>query len=357
MTELGEIAELKYEPLISDKITKKLKPKIQQLAEKLTEASMNRRYIMLRFHGDADGISGALALSEVLKCYAYQQNAAVYSVRDAIRDLSNLTNEDNPLAVFLDFGMNKESEEGLGLLKAAGVELVLIDHHPPSEKIYRIADFVLTPWEFSNGEDVSRYVAGYLAAEVARAMGAVEAEKYAAIACAGDKSTVFETGEVDYKAALVMDYLATHAAYGNNLRFYKSIIGKKELFDSIYMQAEEKIEEAATKSMRSMKELQTANGILLYTVDVYDVVKKGEFPNRSKVTTRIFDKVKGNGAVVVLGTGEKTIIIRINDAAAAKGISAESIAEKIAVSMDDFVESGGGHIKAGALRIKEGFAN
>ena len=133
---MGEIAELKYEPLISDKITKKLKPKIQQLAEKLTEASMNRRYIMLRFHGDADGISGALALSEVLKCYAYQQNAAVYSVRDAIRDLSNLTNEDNPLAVFLDFGMNKESEEGLGLLKAAGVELVLIDNHPPSEKIF-----------------------------------------------------------------------------------------------------------------------------------------------------------------------------------------------------------------------------
>jgi len=356
-TTLGEIAATGYEPLVKDGMTEKLAPKIKRLAALLSEAKAKNRFILLRFHHDADGISGAFALMGVLRFQPYQQNAAVYSVKDAIRDLSNIQHEDKPLVILLDFGMNQESEEGLGLLRAGGAEVIVIDHHPPSASAMGRADFFLTPWEFSGDESASRYVAGYLAAEVARACGS-DAKAYAKIACAGDKSGILELDDEDRKKALVLDYLAAHSGFGNNLRFYRNVLSNPELFDSMFRQADEKINEAADKAMRAMKERKQGD-VSVYLVGLEKVVRKGEFPNRSKVTTRVFDRLKENtpGPLVVLGIGERTIIMRLDQAAADRGLGADKLAKKMLETMRDFTESGGGHAKAGAIRVKEGFAN
>jgi RecJ-like exonuclease len=353
MSTLGEMASVESRPLIDDEISRRLMDRIRELVDRLSAAKEKRRFILLRFHHDADGISGAFALSKVLGFQAYQQNSAVYTVKDAIRDLSNITHEENPLVLLLDFGMNKESVEGLKLLKAAGVELFLIDHHPPSKEAMDEAEFVLTPWEFSQGEDVSHYVAGYLCAEIARMMGA-DCEEYARIACAGDKSTILETGDREQKTALVLDYLAAHSGFGNNLRFYKNVLSKKELFDSMWLQADEKIDEAANNV--PIKERKVGE-VDVVELQLEQVIRKGEFPNRSKVTTRVFERMKRGGPLVVLGIGERTIIMRMNDDAVAKGIAANEIAQKIQESMPDFVESGGGHKKAGAIRVKKDFVD
>jgi RecJ-like exonuclease len=124
----------------------------------------------------------------------------------------------------------------------------------------------------------------------------------------------------------------------------------------MYRMADEKIEEAALNTMKTMKE-KKAGETSVHLIDLESVVKKGEFPNRSKVTTRVFEKLNGEEPLVVLGLGERTIIIRINDAAAAKGASADKIAKQILQSMPDFAESGGGHVKAGAIRVKVGFVD
>jgi len=354
MATLGEMALVDFTPLVEDELTKKLLPKIAQIAERFGQIKAEGRFVLLRFHHDADGISGTFALSKVLRFSAYQQNSAAYTVKDAIRDLSNASNEERPVVVLLDFGLNNESIEGLRLLKAAGIELIVIDHHPPDPEALKVPDLVLSPWEFPDG-DVSRYVAGYLCSEIAGRMG-VDCSEYARIACAGDKSTLLEIGDWDRSAALVLDYLAANSGFGNNLRFYKKVLSEKELFDSMRQLADEKIEEAAKKAMRNMKENEGGR-LKIVMVDLEPVVIKGEFPNRSKVTTRIFEKLNGEGPLVVLGLGERTIIIRINDAAAAKGASADRIAKHILEAMPDFAESGGGHVKAGAIRVKQGFVD
>ena len=71
---LGEIANVERKLLVEDELTKKMKPKIKKLAEVLKSARDEGRFILLRFHHDADGISGAFALSEVLRFSAQQQN-------------------------------------------------------------------------------------------------------------------------------------------------------------------------------------------------------------------------------------------------------------------------------------------
>lgn len=352
---LGEMAELEREPIVDDELSKKLMPKIKQLSERFKEIGSSNRFILLRFHHDADGISGAFALSKVLKFSAYQQNSAVYSVRDAIRDLSNISHEENPLMILLDFGMNGESVEGLKLLKAAGVELIMIDHHPPNSDAMDVADFFLSPWEFSAEPSTSKYVAGYLAAEIAGEMGE-DSEKYARVACAGDKSDLLELTDEDRRRALVLDYLAAHSGFGNNLRFYRNVLSNKELYESMHLQADEKINEAADKVMKTMKE-KKAGDVEVYMLELESVVVKGEFPNRSKITTRVFEHLMREEPLIVLGLGERTVIMRINDAAASKGVGADKLAKRILETMPDFAESGGGHVKAGAIRVKKGFVD
>ncbi len=340
-------------PLVEDEIVRKLMPRIRKLAERLIEAKKDNRFILLRFHHDADGIAGALALSEVLRFQAYQQNSAVYSVKDAVKDLASLSHEGRPLAVLLDFGMNRESEEGLRLLKAAGVELMMVDHHPPSGEAIAMADCALTPWEVSATSNTSRYVAGYLASEIARAMGGAT-ERYARIACAGDRSTLLEADGEDRKAALVLDYLAAHSGFGNNLKFYKNVLAKEELFTSIAVQAQESIDEAAEKALAGARHAKEG-GVRICTFSLANVVRKGEWPPSGKVTTRVFDRMKEGGPLLCMGYTDRSIIMRLNDDAVAAGLSATVLAERVKNSMADFVDGGGGHAKAGALRARQGF--
>jgi RecJ-like exonuclease len=72
----------------------------------------------------------------------------------------------------------------------------------------------------------------------------------------------------------------------------------------------------------------------------------------------VYDKLlAGSGkAMVCIGYTERSLIIRLNDAAAGLGLSANNLAGTIAGSMADFVEGGGGHVKAGAIKVKPGFA-
>jgi RecJ-like exonuclease len=86
-----------------------------------------------------------------------------------------------------------------------------------------------------------------------------------------------------------------------------------------------------------------------------NIVRKGEWPPSSKITTRVFDKMKDEKPILCLGYTDRTIIMRLNDAAAALGLSANALAEKMKTSMADFVEGGGGHVRAGAIRARKGF--
>lgn len=342
------------ELLVNDSIMDSLKPKIIETAKTLLAAQKLGRHTLLRFHSDADGISGAFAITKFLRCTAIQSNSAVYGEKDAIRDLSSIHHEYSPLVVLLDFGANKESEGGLKLLKASGAEIVLIDHHPPMENISQYASVFLSPWSVSKEETVSKYPAGYLAVEVARVAGEENLDELAVVSCAGDKSEILKVDQNARDKALVLDYLAIYSAYGNNLAFYKSVFEKEELFQSMLMQSKDKIAQIINAVKSSMKE-QQFNGVAVYVVELEKAIKESEFPSRGKITTYLFEMFGNDKPVVVLGYGNKSIIIRINQLALEKDISADKLIVKVKESMKDFVESGGGHAKAAAIRAREGF--
>ncbi|MBD3210608.1 hypothetical protein GF318_04480 [Candidatus Micrarchaeota archaeon] len=336
--------------LVEDEMTEKLWPKIAGTAARIIIAKKLGKEILLRFHGDADGISGAFAITDVLRAKAFQQNSAVYSVRDALRDISTIGQEGKAVVILLDFASNNASLEAISLLKAAGLEVLIIDHHPPGD---RNNGEMLNPAAYS--PEGSKYPAGYLACEIAIACGMEKdmARKLAGIACAGDKSPLFGMEKEDVEKAMVLDFLAAHISYGNNLSFYRKVMKNESLFSSIARQAEESIDEATQKALAKEKTDEGAVRIISFPLE--GIVKKGEWPPAGKITTSVFEKEK-DGPLVCIGHTERSLILRISTGAVDMGLSANELAGGIMESMPDFVEGGGGHAKAGAIRTRAGFA-
>ncbi len=390
----GSIALNNVDLLVNDEITKTLELEITKIAKKILTAQKLNRFILLRFHNDADGISGALALTNFIRCKSMQQNSASYGVGDAINDLNFLGSEWKPVLILLDFGSNQESIEGLSLVKAAGVEVVIIDHHPPAEKINDIGLTVLNPWllvlgsnlddydlkitKFSKllnknrSNDLSKYTAGYITCEVARKMARdnnfdSQLIMLAKIAVAGDKSKILELTQKEKDAALVLDYIAAYSRYGNTLDFYRLVLKNDDLFNSMLMQANEKIAEMREIAKRTMKETKIGELTIcvldLETLDKKDVASfktfertcSNDFPSRGKVTTNIFESLPQDKPLLVIGYSARSIILRLNELAEQAGFSGHEIVERVKISMKDFIESGGGHRKAAAIRVKSGF--
>jgi RecJ-like exonuclease len=368
-----ENAQVRHEKFLADGLMEKLRGRVELAARKLSAARKLGRFILLKFHNDADGVAGALALIKVLgNVQSHQQNSALYRVADAMRDVNVIRYERSPLVVIVDCGSGEDSREGLQILKAGGAEIMLIDHHPPEKGVEGLCSTFLSPWAVSEEEEASTYPAGYLCCEVARACGKDLAdapllgekrergadgklglEELAKIACAGDKSGIMPLSDADREKALVIDYMATYAEFGNRLEFYEHAMGEKELYSSILFQARERMERVKEEVGKMMKK-RIEGPVAVYTVD-FDKMSSREFPGKGKLTTRAFELVMHEGPVVVLGVWEGGISFRLNEDAVLRGMNASAVIEAVKAKMGSFIESGGGHGRAASLRIKRGY--
>lgn len=340
--------------LVRDKIMDSLKTTLLAIARRLHASQKLKREIIVRFHNDGDGISGALSLSSFLKADYTQQNSAIYSVKDAMNDLSKLNNSNHPLVVLVDFGSNVESKDALELLKAAAIEVIIIDHHPTMETISEYTSFCINPWKVANPEIASKYTAGYLASEISRILGKNNLN-YAKIALCSDKSDLIEFSQEDKDSGIVLNYVAAYSSYRNALDFYSNVLEKKELFQSILIQANEKIDKLVSLAKHQIKEKEIGPFKLFY-LNLGTIVKKFEFPGLGKSATQVFESLldKDSSSILVC-YGPRTVVFRITEPAFEKGADAVKIIEHLKKTMPTLIISGGGHSKAAALRIKEGF--
>lgn len=340
--------------LINDNMMEQLRPKIETIARKLYVAQKLGRNIVVRFHNDGDGISGALSLSQFLRGNYIQNSSAVYTVSNALRDLSFLQHTRAPLLVFVDFGNGNESKDGVALLKAGGVELISIDHHPPFEGIENYVSCILNPWLIEPSEGSSSYTAGYLCAELSKTLGN-NTEKYARISLTSDKSDLLEFEEEIKNIGLVLNYIAAHAPHTSTLEFYSKVLSNQELFSSILLQAREKIDELIRLSKNSLKE-EKVGVFSVFHINLGTIVKKHEFPGLGKSATQVFEALipKDNPAILI-AYGPEVVVLRLNTLAVENGADGTKIIASLKENMGDFIENGGGHVKAAALRVKEGF--
>jgi RecJ-like exonuclease len=357
----GSLARVKVTDsamLLPGEVPQKLKPLVQEAARRIVAAARLNRAILVRFHNDGDGICGGLALASMIKpsrFSALQNSSAIYRVPDALRDISALRSGFLPLIVLADFGVNEESIESLQLVKAAGIEVLVIDHHPPSDVAISLVDYVVTPMKLGG---TSHYTAGWLCCETAKAAGG-SAEKLnalAAISLTADKSRLHKPTEDEEQKALVFDYLGTYTAFPNTLDFYDSVLNDRGLFLSIYGQAKEKLRLIA-ESARSYTSIKDISGFKVAVIQLDKLVKKHEFPSKGKACGTVFDSLNKGEPLVAIGFGEKLINFRANTAAKERGFNATKLIASLKEEIKDGIESGGGHDVAASMRVSKGFNN
>ncbi|MEW6329580.1 MAG: DHH family phosphoesterase, partial [Candidatus Micrarchaeota archaeon] len=269
--------------MIEDEVTRKIELQLREAARVVREAVLTARPILLRHHGDADGIAGALALAAGIAALlreekfsaemryslfrAHQTPSAIYEKEDALRDINTLRIVGGkPLVILLDFGANEESRDALEVLKGAEFETIITDHHPTRLDARKFASHYISPWNFEGGS--SDYTAGFLACELAKKIGIVDARDQFATksqmvhfsrsekleigllekaSLIGDKSKLLRADDADEKekkCALVLDFLGAHKKFEHTLEFYEKVLGNERLFNSLHSQATERIEQA-----------------------------------------------------------------------------------------------------------------
>ena len=373
--------------IIEDEVMGRLKPMIRDCAERIARAEKSGRSIMIRYHNDADGISGGLAIYLALKKgksrpLHRQCPSVVYTPSDALIDINLMTDSYKPLMIITDLGSGEESRDGIKLLKGAGFEVIMIDHHPYDNKPE--VDCYLSGWTQkpetklearateikeieTKKKDFSKYTAGYLTAEVARALGLEDetANKLASISFSGDKSTL--DYPKDDKSSLVFDYVGRYTFFPNTLDFYSSVLNNAGLYDSIYTQASEKLDNIRREGVNYLKikefdkQVRAEDGamtgenfkLIVGLINADKIIKKFEFPSKAKTTSIMFETLaeKYPGLpVIMMGHGKKMITFRVNDRAAELGYSGRGLIKEVMAEFPDMIISGGGHAKAASIR-------
>lgn len=354
--------------LQADLILRKLRPEMEKAAGVIRSAAKGSRPLMLRYNNDADGMSAALAIRAALLRTAGEPRfmlehinaSAIYEQGDALADLSLISREfegATPLFVLLDFGANQESCGALELLRKAGAQCVVIDHHPFSEAARGLCDSLVSPWCVEGG--TSHYSAGLLAGEVAKLIAPVDVAGLQLVSLIGDKSTLIKRDaqpERLVKSAMVLDFLGSGRARVS-LEQCAAALADQAKLDSLYRQALSKIADAREAAAKQVKMKRLENGFGIAVINLGKVMRRGEFPARGTIVGAMLEELssKEQGPLVVLGYGDDAMSFRANAAAKAAGFNATRIIAELKSELPNAVDAGGGHDVAASIRANEGF--
>ena len=368
-TKIAEYLEKNSEPFspplfLDDEVMRTLRPKIAECVRFLKRRLLEFQPLLIRYHGDADGVCSALLFFSAVKKFlsgrgvsldtnrflasATQTDSAIYSRADLAADAERAALlPKKPVFVFLDHAANHESFPQLVQLNEGGYEIVIIDHHPPAPGAPHLAKHFVSPFAANGSSD---YTAGLLCFELAKAISGGADERLARISLQGDKS-VFAPKE-PLKEPRVIDYLATYNS-PDSLDFYEKILSDSKKVDYYFEEANNRIKRTVAASKPFVKEKRVGSGLIV-TVKLDKFCKKGEYPTKGSVLTEIHRSFSG-GPVVSLGYGGDAIIFRANQEALDKGFKAGALISQLKEEFPHAVVSGGGHDAAASMRVNEQF--
>ena len=340
-------------------------------AEMIKNCLAARSPMLLRHHGDCDGICAALSVylsaKSMLganfegyrkKMLIFSNHPAIYSLRSVLDDMElirNMQPASSPLAVLLDFSVNLESIDSLNALRKSNFNILIVDHHPLVPGIKEAATLLVTPWLHGGSSD---YSAGFIAGEVAKRINHFYGlEELQEIALIGDKSKLLTYHEPELeRKALVLDFMSSSSEFAESLEVYESVLKNPQNVSSIYNRAMKKLESVKKDAMRYSKLKELSNGFKLVLVKL-DKVRIGEFPAKGRICGEVheeYDK-KLDAPLVTIAYEEGAMHFRANGKARSAGFNANKLIGELKSEMTDAIESGGGHDVAAGLRIRKGF--
>ncbi|MGC8496070.1 MAG: DHH family phosphoesterase [Candidatus Micrarchaeia archaeon] len=330
--------------------------------------------VVVRYHNDGDGASGAVALykaisqacakNNIREHFAWRMNRSIaYGIDELYEDMVYFGNFESllkPTLIMIDFGTSPESEESVK--KAAkNYDIIWLDHHVPYSGFEKIKpQMYANPWE--HGGD-SNFTAGALGAIFGELISGLDLSIFQQASFISDFSeyAIYNNTEKAEKIAVALDYITSSKKSSKqpSIQYIEQSVTEEEKLESIYRNAKNLMAEAISKGIEAVHSYKAVSGIGIHVVDFNDIasdVSEYPLPGRfSSALQRKFEEIFGPRTITLVHFGS-FISIRLS-----KSISNEiDILGKIRElerSTKGMI-SGGGHSEAASIRTaRDNMAN
>lgn len=366
--ELHPLQKIGIKPL--DEALSSMEEKLTAVARRIILNFISGAPIIIRFHNDGDGASGAVALYRALEklaketrlgtsnCIWTMNKGVAYTMQSLSYDrlrLSSYHSAIKPLLLMTDFGTLEESETAVKNAQGS-MDIAWLDHHPVYEGFKRdIVYSYLNPWLEGFGSDVT---AGALTCAVAGKLSGIRVKNLTKASLLSDHSAYAEDDPEPSELAVIMDAMTTDAsARGSNVT-PKNIIATIEDESShklVFTQAKSQMDEAVSKGMKYLKTRKAGNATVA-TLDYshisenyYGYVRHGRF-------TSIFsDSVAEKfGPSITIVYNKSLASIRVSKELSGK-LRLLSLISKMKEDTD-YISNGGGHNEAASVKLEDEYA-
>jgi len=342
-------------------------PAVSDAAKTFLRAFLSGAPIVVRFHNDGDGSTGAIALyralSEIEKgkvlCrdergISWQMNKGIaYTVESFYADrmlFESYKSIEKPLVLITDFGTSPESEEAIKL--AGGVcDIIWLDHHLPYQAFPRkgIKHYINA---FDFGSD-SNFTAGLETCIFAELLSGIDASELKEASLISDYSAYANFKDRNaLKVSLILDFLtSTGSSNHSKPRQMDIILNDKEKSESAFMQASNSMEEAINAGIRGIKKYKGSKGTNICVLDFEHIAKLDmlyPLPGRYSSKLQNHIETENNGNTITIVHYGNYISLRISKDIASS-VNLLDIIERLNVATKGAI-SGGGHPQAASIK-------
>ncbi len=330
--------------------------------------------IIIRFHNDADGSSGAyalyLAINELIKLFDIQykphiiwsmQKTVSYGIEDSLADsysASQYSSIEKPLLLITDFGTSKQSNAGVENVLER-FDIIWLEHHPIEEGFnYKKIINYMNPWLFGGDSNIT---AGFLSCVFAYYLSGLELNELENASMIGDYSIYADLKKPGVELSAFLDMVTSDpriiSSVSNNLTPAEiaSVLNDKKRYASLLSSAKIKMEESIYAAMDKIRQYKSKT-LLIYVSDFsLSRNRESRYPLPGRFSSKLLDHLSSKNTlpcVLILHFGFY-ISIRVDKKIAEK-LDILKIITTIKSEHDDDIEAGGGHISAASIKVSEG---
>ena len=350
-----------------DEATERMWSKLEYTAKLFLRKLFFSAPVIIRFHNDADGSSGACSLYKSIDLlyekigtinnpYWIMHKGISYRKEDAESDtlfFNAYSSYEKPLLVIVDFGTSPESNEGVAAIKDRA-DIIWLDHHPLHEDAEcQKLKYYINPWQFSAD---SNYTAGTLASIFASIFSNADVKEFIYSSMIGDYS--------DYK--IKYDEAVGTAAILDMLTSDPTIIGSsdkispKELLNAVNGQKREELlnfanvtlNEVLDNSFKESKRYETQKGVAIYVLDYERVKPESKYPLPGRFSSKFLERLEEKepeGVIVMVHAG---VYISIRSSVSSRSINIKRAIEIASENKPGLIESYGGHEYASSVKVR-----
>ncbi len=357
-----------------DAVTEKMHALLQSAAALLIKKIIYSAPVLIRFHNDIDGSSGAYAVYGAINALVKGSGAmnhepeiswrmhhsVAYAKEDAENDIlfaSTYESLEKPLLLVIDFGTSVESNPGISAANGK-FDIIWLDHHPVMKEFDRgEIGIYINPW--LHGGD-SNYTAGFLASVFSHYLADSDTKDLEQASFIGDYSIYSNPTERSKELAAILDLLTsdvrTAVSTSRDLTpdIIERVLTNTEKTRELITYAKNRDAELLDLGIKSVKKY-AAGRENIFVADFEKI--RGEkherypLPGRyaSKLLTKI-EELNSEPCVLVMHFGPY-ISIRTSKKMPIK-LDVLKLIESMKAAHPERIEAGGGHANAASIKFR-----